>query len=103
MLRATAGKTKNNNPEENLESKAPAKVSPKIINAALPGCCHSLGSCQTVRTQKSAITISVITSGPNVRNAGVVTKHARHNNPPQFPPSRLPNAYRTNPNSSVTP
>src|SRR6185437_9654018 len=102
MLRATAGNTKNNKPEENFESRAAAKASQKIINAALPGCCHSFGSCQTVSIQKRAITISVITSGPNARNAGVVAKHARHNSPPQSPPRRLPIAYRANPNSNVT-
>src|SRR6185437_16097826 len=103
MLRATAGNTKNNNPEENFESRAPAKVSPKSIKAARPGDCHSFGICHTVKSQNRAITISVITSGPNARNAGVVAKNARHNSPPQSPPRRLPIAYRANPNSNVTP
>src|ERR1019366_3206396 len=71
-LRAKATKTKNNNPEENLERKAPARTSPNLRTVPREGDRHIAGSCQTARTQNSAIAMSVITSGPNARNAGML-------------------------------
>src|SRR6202166_4497963 len=78
-LRTTATKTKNNNPEENFERKAPARASPNLTTVQREGECHISGSCQTARTQNSAIAMSVITSGPNARNAGMLTKTHKHN------------------------
>src|SRR5260370_16755461 len=72
-LRATATKTKNNNPEENFERNAPARASPNLMTVQRGGECHISGSCQTARTQNSATAMSVITRGPNAKNAGMLT------------------------------
>src|ERR1700746_1072321 len=72
-LRTRARKTKNNNPEENLERKAAARVSPNRTTVPREGDRHISGSCQTASTQNSVIKTSVTTSGPKVRNAGMLT------------------------------
>src|SRR6266853_605403 len=70
--RAKATKTKNNNPEENFERKAPARASPNLRTVWREGEHHISGSCRMARTQNSAIAVSVSTSGPNARNAGML-------------------------------
>src|SRR3981081_3709407 len=89
-LRATAAKTKNNNPEENFERKAPARASPNLMTVQRDGECHISRSSHTARTQNSATVTSVITSGPNARNAGMLTKTHKHKSPPHVSPSREP-------------
>src|SRR5579864_2000233 len=101
MLRATARNTKNKSPEENFESNAPANTNPNRATCARLGECHICGNCQTVSTKNSVTTMSVITSGPNAKKVGVDTYAARHNSPPQTPPSRDPQTYRTQPNINV--
>src|ERR1700687_3270837 len=71
-LNAKATKTKNSSPEENFERKAPARASPNLRTVWREGERHISGSCQMTRTQNNAIAVSVITSGPNARNAGML-------------------------------
>src|SRR5713226_2041628 len=85
-LSAKATKTKNNSPEENFERKAPARTSPNLRRPRREGEHHIPGSCQTARTQNKVIAVSVITSGPNARNVGVLAKTQRHNSPPRHLP-----------------
>src|SRR5260370_20867804 len=92
-LSAKATKTKNNSPEENFERKAPARTSPNLRRPRREGEHHIPGSCQTARTQNKVIAVSVITSGPNARNDGVLAKTQKHNSPPPPSPRREPNTY----------
>src|SRR5258708_38633040 len=73
-LRATATKTKNNNPDENFERKAPATASPNLMTVQREGDCHISGSSQTATTQDNTTATSAITSGPTADNAGMLTK-----------------------------
>ena len=89
-LSATAANTKNNSPDENFESRAPASTRPNFTIVLGEGERHIFGSCQTVSTQNNVTAMSVITSGPKERNAGMVTKAERQIKPPQEVPSRAP-------------
>src|ERR1700746_980323 len=89
-LSANAGKTKNNNPEENFESSAPAKAKPTLMTSPREGLRHMFGSCHTVSTQNNVTARSVMTNGPKARKAGIVVYAARHSKPPQKPPSWVP-------------
>src|SRR5271154_5007518 len=89
-LNANAAKLKNNSPDENFESRAPASTRPNFTIVPCEGERHIFGSCQTVSTQNNVTAMSVITSGPKERKAGMVTKAERHSKPPQELPSRAP-------------
>src|SRR5208282_3886817 len=89
-LSAKPTNAKNNSPDENFESKAPASTKPNSTTVPRVGERHMFGSCQTVSTQNSVTAMSVITSGPNAIKAGMVTKAERHSKPPQGLPSHEP-------------
>src|SRR5213078_3464661 len=87
-LNMKARKQNNNSPDENFDSNAPANASPNFTTASRVGSRHMSARAHMASNEKSAIAISVSTRGPNVRNVGVVTYAARHNNPPHSPPIR---------------
>src|ERR1700677_4347500 len=89
-LNANPANTKNNSPDENFESRAPASTKPNFTTVPGDGERHIFGSCQTASTQNNVTAMSVITSGPKERKAGMVTKAERQSKPPQEPPSRAP-------------
>src|SRR5215471_6711659 len=72
-LKITARNTNSSSPEENFDSKAPAKTNENLRMLPGEGECHISANNQTVRTQNRVMSMSVITSGPNARNGGIDT------------------------------
>src|SRR5208283_4476486 len=60
ILSAKPANVKNNSPDENFESKAPASARPNSTILPCVGERHIFGSCQTVSTQNSVTAMSVI-------------------------------------------
>ena len=58
--------------------------------ASRVGSRHMSASAHIASNEKNVIAVSVSTSGPNVRKAGVVTYATRDNRPPHSPPKRDP-------------
>src|SRR5215472_7593349 len=82
-LRRNARKLNSSRPEENFDSRAPAKKSPTLVIVRRLGKCHMEAKLQRVRSEKNVTAISVRTRGPKTRNAGVETKAARQRIPPR--------------------
>ena len=87
MLIANAMNTKNSAPAENFDSRAQPSQSPKNMMRLRLGSCHMRAKDQSVPSENRAIDASVMTSGPNVRKSGLLTKTVSERRPPQSPPS----------------
>src|SRR2546422_10585463 len=73
VLNAKAPKARNNSPEENFESRAPAKQMPKRAAFLRVGSCQRSANRHTVSKQNKVTAKSVRTSGPKTMNVGVLT------------------------------
>src|SRR5271157_2833326 len=71
-LNANAPKARNNKPEENFESKAPARHSPKRAAFLRVGSCHRSANRHRVSKQNKVTAKSVRTKGPKTMKVGVL-------------------------------
>jgi hypothetical protein len=85
-----AAKTNSSSPAENFESKARMSASAKKRIARGDWSRHRVAKLQSATIENSATAVSVSTSGPNVRNVGMVANQHSANAPPQPPASRSP-------------
>ena len=85
-----AAKTNSSNPAENFESKARASAAANRSMARRDCSRHILANSHSATSANSATIVSMSTSGPNVRNAGMVANQHSANTPPHPSLSRRP-------------
>ena len=73
----------------NFDNSAPARLNANRRTFLRLGSRQTWANVHNASRQNSAAAMSVCTRGPNVRNAGVLTKRLRQSSPPNGLPSFL--------------